>query len=76
MSKRFDAGNLLRADAFVAKAEKAKPSPASTEAFEEEMLSVRVPVKLKAAIQIAAIERRTNLRALVIEALLAAGYKE
>lgn len=77
MSKRFDAGNLLRADAFVAKAEpKALPSPTDVAAFDEEMLSVRIPVTLKARLKIAAIEQRTNLRAIVLEALHAAGYRE
>jgi predicted HicB family RNase H-like nuclease len=77
MSKRFDAGNLLRADAFVAKADaKLLPSPRDVKAFEEDMLSVRVPVRLKKAVQIAAVERGVSLRHLVIEALHAAGFRE
>jgi predicted HicB family RNase H-like nuclease len=78
MSKRFDAGNLLRADAFVAKADAptALPSPRDVKAFAEEMLAVRVPVRLKKSVQIAAVERGETLRTLVIEALHAAGFRE
>jgi hypothetical protein len=78
MTKRFDASNLLRADAFVAKADapKALPSPRDVAAFDEEMLQVRIPVALKNKLKIAAIEKRTNLRAIVLEALHAAGYRE
>lgn len=78
MSRRFDASNLLRADAFVAKADAPKPlpSPSDVAAFDEEMLQVRIPVGLKNRLKIAAIEQRTNLRAIVIEALHAAGFRE
>lgn len=77
MSRRFDPGNLLKADAFVAKGEAKKlPSPKNVEAFEEEMLQVRIPIALKNRLKIAAIEQRTNLRAIVLEALHAAGYRE
>jgi len=74
MSKRFDAGNLLRADSLVAKAD--RPRVLTPEELEQTNLCVRIPVKLSARLKITAIEQRTTVRALVIEALHAAGVRE
>jgi hypothetical protein len=75
VSKRFDGTNLLRAaDAFVA--EKPRVDVKDPLLLEQRNLCVMVPTRLSNNLRIAAIERRTSVRALVIEALHAAGFRE